>query len=108
MSAQLLADGPVASPATINTHATADWSRVLVRRLIVADVICALVAAGVGFVARVGLADLKTYLANSAVVAMAWLISLATNGSYEVRRIATGTREYQAVVRAGMTLAGSV
>ncbi|MDT4919921.1 MAG: hypothetical protein QOI15_823, partial [Pseudonocardiales bacterium] len=108
LPAQLLADGPIASAATTNTHVTADWSRVLVRRLVVADLVCALLAAGVGLVARVGLADVKLYIANSAVVALAWLVSLATNGSYEVRRIATGTREYQGVVRAGAVLAGSV
>ena len=107
-ASHVIVDGPIATPATTNTHATADWSRVLVRRLIVADLVCAFVAAGVGFVARVGLSDPKMYVANSVVVAMAWLVSLATNGSYEVRRIATGTREYQGVVRAGVALAGSV
>jgi exopolysaccharide biosynthesis polyprenyl glycosylphosphotransferase len=105
---RVLPDGPIVTAATANTHATADWSRVLVRRLIIADLICALVAAGIGFVARVGLSDPRMYFANSVVVALAWLVSLATNGSYEVRRIATGTREYQGVVRAGATLAGSV
>jgi exopolysaccharide biosynthesis polyprenyl glycosylphosphotransferase len=105
---RVLPDGPIVTAATANTHVTADWSRVLVRRLIIADLICALVAAGIGFVARVGLSDPRMYFANSLVVAAAWLISLATNGSYEVRRIATGTREYQGVVRAGATLAGSV
>lgn len=105
---QILTDGPVVSPATTNTRVTADWSRVLVRRLVVADAVCALTAVGIGLVARVGLADLRVYVATSVVVAIAWLISLATQGSYEVRRIATGTREYQGVVRAGVALAGSV
>ena len=104
----VVVDGSVATAAATNVHATADWSRVLVRRLIVADLGCALVAAGVGFVARVGLSDVRLYVMNSVFVALAWLMSLATNGSYEVRRIATGTREYQRVVRAGAALAGSV
>jgi len=104
----VIADGPIATSATTNNHATADWSRELVRRLIAADLGCALVAAGVGLIARVGLADVRMYVASSVIVALAWLMSLATNGSYEVRRIATGTREYQGVIRAGVALAGSV
>ena len=104
----LVAVGPIAGPSTPNKHATADWSRVLVRRLVVADLVCALLAAGVGLVARLGLGDLRLYIACSIIVAVAWLVGLATNGSYEVRRIATGTHEYHGVVRAGAVLAGSV
>jgi exopolysaccharide biosynthesis polyprenyl glycosylphosphotransferase len=50
----------------------------------------------------------RLYLANSVVLALGWLASLAVQGSYEIRRIGTGTREYQGVVRAGAALAGSV
>ncbi len=86
----------------------ADWSRTVVNRLVTADAICALVAVAAGFEARVGLADVRMYLANSVLLALGWLASLAVQGSYEIRRIATGTREYQGVVRAGAALAGSV
>jgi exopolysaccharide biosynthesis polyprenyl glycosylphosphotransferase len=84
------------------------WMRVIVRRLVVADLLCALVASAAGLVARVGASDYPLYVETSALVAVAWLVSLATQGSYEVRRIATGTREYQGVIRAGAALAGSV
>jgi exopolysaccharide biosynthesis polyprenyl glycosylphosphotransferase len=86
----------------------AEWSRTVVGRLIVADVVCALIAVAIGVQARVGLADVHVYLANGAVLALGWLASLSIQGSYEIRRIATGTREYQSVIRAGAALAGSV
>jgi exopolysaccharide biosynthesis polyprenyl glycosylphosphotransferase len=45
---------------------------------------------------------------SSAVLALAWVASLAVQRSYEIRRITTGTREYQGVIRAGAALAGTV
>ena len=86
--------------------AAANWSRTLITRLVVADAVCALVAVAIGFEVRIGLSDMRMYLANSAVLALGWLASLAVQGSYEIRRIATGTREYQKVIRAGAALAG--
>jgi exopolysaccharide biosynthesis polyprenyl glycosylphosphotransferase len=88
-----------------------DWAGTVIARLIAADVVCALVASAVGFGTRVGFAsaaDARVYLVGSVVVALAWLISLSVQGSYEIRRVTTGTREYQGVVRAGAALAGSV
>ncbi len=88
-----------------------EWSRTVIGRLVVADILCALVAAGIGFGTRIGLdnsADARLYLVGSAAVAIAWLVSLSVQGSYEIRRVTTGTREYQGVVRAGAALAGTV
>jgi exopolysaccharide biosynthesis polyprenyl glycosylphosphotransferase len=88
-----------------------DWAGTVIGRLVAADVLCALVASAVGFGARIGFesaADARAYLMGSVVVAVAWLISLSVQGSYEIRRITTGTREYQGVIRAGAALAGSV
>jgi exopolysaccharide biosynthesis polyprenyl glycosylphosphotransferase len=99
--------GPAAVAAP-NTRATAHWSRTLITRLVIADVVCALVAVSIGFEARLGLDDVRMYFANSAVLALGWVLTLAMQGSYEIRRIATGTREYQGVIRAGAALAGSV
>jgi len=84
------------------------WMRLIVRRLVLADLLCAVLASATGLVARVGANDYQLYVETSVLVALAWLVSLATQGSYEVRRIATGTREYQGVIRAGAALAGFV
>jgi exopolysaccharide biosynthesis polyprenyl glycosylphosphotransferase len=91
-----------------STGTTAHWARVLVRRLVLADAACALAAVALGVAVRAGSDDVRVYLVNGIVVAVAWLISLALQGSYEIRRIATGTREYQKVVHAGAALAGSI
>ncbi|HKC26909.1 MAG TPA: sugar transferase [Jatrophihabitans sp.] len=116
-----VADGIVVSPPLVtsatahtvaadalSTRTTAHWARVLVRRLVIADAACAVAAVAVGVAVRAGSDDIRVYLANGFVVAVAWLISLALQGSYEIRRIATGTREYQKVVHAGAALAGSI
>jgi exopolysaccharide biosynthesis polyprenyl glycosylphosphotransferase len=97
-------------PAT-QTSAFDQWSSTVVTRLVAADIVSALVSSAVGFGARVGFssaADARAYAMGAAVLAVAWLISLSGQGSYEIRRITTGTREYQGVVRAGAALAGSV
>ncbi|MFN2560836.1 MAG: sugar transferase [Jatrophihabitans sp.] len=100
----------VARPAALPATRT-DWAATVIGRLVAADVLCALLASAAGFGARVGFesaADARAYLMGSLVVAVAWLISLSVQGSYEIRRITTGTREYQGVIRAGAALAGSV
>jgi exopolysaccharide biosynthesis polyprenyl glycosylphosphotransferase len=94
--------------AATDTRATTHWSRILITRLVVADAICALAAVAIGVSVRIGLDDVRVYFANGVVLAASWLIALAVQGSYEIRRIATGTREYQGVVRAGAALAGTV
>jgi exopolysaccharide biosynthesis polyprenyl glycosylphosphotransferase len=92
----------------VDAPTTANWSRTLITRLVVADFVCALVAVAIGFEVRLGLSDVRMYIAASAALALSWLVSLAVQGSYEIRRIATGTREYQKVIRAGGALAGGV
>jgi exopolysaccharide biosynthesis polyprenyl glycosylphosphotransferase len=97
-------------PAT-KAPAFADWSGTVIARLVAADILCALASSFLGFALRVGFAsaaDARTYLMGSAALAVAWLVSLSVQGSYEIRRITTGTREYQGVLRAGAALAGTV
>lgn len=87
------------------------WSRTVVRRLVLADLLCAVVAVAFGFAVELGFGSLGaagTYLSVSVVVAIAWLATLYVLGAYEIRRIMTGTSEYQRVLRAGATLLGAV
>jgi len=87
------------------------WRNIVLARLLVADALAALAAAAIGYEVRVGFdssQDARSYLVTSMAIAASWVICLSAQGCYEVRRITTGTREYQRVVRAGIVLAGSV
>jgi len=95
----------------LNRVPAARWTPAAVRRLVVADTVCVAAATTIGFAARVGFhtdADVRAYLNLAVVVALAWLASLFAQGAYEVRRITTGTREFQLVVRAAAFLAGAL
>jgi exopolysaccharide biosynthesis polyprenyl glycosylphosphotransferase len=111
LNRSLRAPSAVRTSAAPAAAASTDWAGTVIARLVAADVLCALVAAAVGFGARVGFssaADARVYLIGSIEVAAAWLVSLSVQGSYEIRRVTTGTREYQGVIRAGAALAGTV
>jgi exopolysaccharide biosynthesis polyprenyl glycosylphosphotransferase len=87
------------------------WRAIVLVRLVVADAFAALAASAIGYDARIGFdsaQDARSYLVTSAAIAVAWIMVLAAQGCYEIRRITSGTREYQRVVRAGVVLAGSV
>jgi exopolysaccharide biosynthesis polyprenyl glycosylphosphotransferase len=106
---RLRSQSKVAAPMPAAVSGT--WATTVIGRLVVADVLCALAATAFGFGVRVGFssaADARVYLIGSVAVAVAWLVSLSVQGSYEIRRVTTGTREYQGVVRAGAALAGTV
>jgi exopolysaccharide biosynthesis polyprenyl glycosylphosphotransferase len=89
----------------------ARWSRLFVRQLLITDAICAAVAITLGWFVRYGFqsdAYVHSYLILSAVIIAGWIVCVHAVGGYDVRRISTGTREYQRVFRASMNLAGVV
>lgn len=112
-------DTPAVSPA-IGAPAIAfpqrrlgqrQWTRRYVLQLLITDALCATVAVAVGWWVRFGFdtsASTDSYLFLSVVLTAGWLLSLQGAGAYEIRRISTGSGEYQRVLRAGLNLAGSV
>jgi exopolysaccharide biosynthesis polyprenyl glycosylphosphotransferase len=91
--------------------AVAVWSRRYVTQLLLIDSVSAMLAISVGWWIRFGLTPPSSpgiYLAFSMLLGAGWMTCLQTGGAYEIRRISTGAREYQKVLRAGANLAGSV
>jgi exopolysaccharide biosynthesis polyprenyl glycosylphosphotransferase len=91
------------------THS--NWSRQFARQLVLADALCAMVAIAVGWAVRVGFpSDSYTagYVAWSVALTLAWLICLQAVGAYEIRRLTSGAREYQRVLRGSANLAAMI
>jgi exopolysaccharide biosynthesis polyprenyl glycosylphosphotransferase len=89
----------------------ARWARVFVRQLLVTDAICAAVAITLGWLLRYGFpsdAYVNSYLILGVIITVGWILCLHAVGGYDVRRITTGAREFQRVLRASMNLAGVV
>ena len=88
-----------------------DWSRVFLRQLLATDAICATIALALGWLIRFGWgtdALTDAYIFWSVVLTIAWLLCLHAAGAYEIRRISTGAREYQQVLRGCANLIGAV
>ncbi|PZS20037.1 MAG: polyprenyl glycosylphosphotransferase [Pseudonocardiales bacterium] len=89
----------------------AQWSRLFVRQLLVADAVCAVLATTLGWFVRFGFssdAAVDSYLFFGVVITAGWIVCLHAVGGYDVRHISTGAGEYQRVLRATMNLAGVV
>ncbi|PZS29882.1 MAG: hypothetical protein DLM58_14655 [Pseudonocardiales bacterium] len=107
--------GDLAIPAVATAQKrrvpVARWSRSFVRQLLVTDAICALLAITLGWFVRYGFpsdAYVNSYLVFGVVITAGWIVCLHAVGAYDVRRISTGSREFQRVLRASMNLAGVV
>jgi exopolysaccharide biosynthesis polyprenyl glycosylphosphotransferase len=95
----------------VDRESVEDWSRVFLRQLLVTDAICASVAIALGWLIRFGWgSDALTdaYIFWSVVLTVTWLLCLHAAGAYEIRRISTGAREYQQVLRGCANLIGAV
>lgn len=89
----------------------AAWSQKFVHRLLLTDALSAVAAIAVGWTGTFGFGAEDAaagYLLWSAMLTAGWLLCVHAVGGYEIRRISTGTREYQRVLRAALNLAGSV
>jgi exopolysaccharide biosynthesis polyprenyl glycosylphosphotransferase len=89
----------------------AHWSRLFVRQLLVTDALCAAAAVALGWFVRYGFpsdAYVDSYIRFSVLITVGWLAALYAVGGYEIRRISTGSREFQRVLRASLNLAGTV
>lgn len=89
----------------------AAWSRKFVRRLLLTDALSAVAAIALGWTGTFGFGAEEAaagYLLWSAILTAGWLLCVHAVGGYEIRRISTGTSEYQRVLRAALNLAGSV
>lgn len=87
------------------------WSRQFTRRLVLSDAVCATIAVALGWAGKFGFyseGSAAAYAEWSVIITVAWLVCQQGVGAYEVRRISTGTREYQRVLRGSMNLAGAV
>jgi exopolysaccharide biosynthesis polyprenyl glycosylphosphotransferase len=91
-----------------------EWSRKFVRRLVITDAMCVTIAIAVGWIVWSGKfgfasrAAVPGYVFWSVVLTLGWLLCVHSVDGYEIRRISTGAREYQRVLRAGMNMAGCV
>jgi exopolysaccharide biosynthesis polyprenyl glycosylphosphotransferase len=91
-------------------RSVASWSRIFVRQLVFSDAVCATVAIALGWLIHFGFkGDVFTgvYFFWAAVLTMSWLLCLHAVGGYEIRRISTGTLEYQQVLRGCARLIGA-
>ncbi|MGH8961061.1 MAG: sugar transferase [Jatrophihabitantaceae bacterium] len=115
----MLAADSAAVPAPVVATRTprltvAQWSRRFVRRLVVTDAVCVTVAIAVGWFGWAGSFGFSTgakaagYAFWSCLLTVGWLLCVHAVDGYEIRRISTGAREYQRVLRAGMNMAGMV
>jgi exopolysaccharide biosynthesis polyprenyl glycosylphosphotransferase len=114
---------PPASTAAVELSTTAAQSVEMAARpdetwtyrygvsLVVADAAAVAAASVVGWLAGFGVPLHSTwhfYLATSYFMALGWLACLHVVGAYEVRRISTGAREFQRVLKAAANAAGSL
>jgi exopolysaccharide biosynthesis polyprenyl glycosylphosphotransferase len=103
---------PASGPAALTDgRPVASWSRLFVRQLLVTDAICAAAAIALGWELRFGFStDVFTdaYFLWAAILTFSWLLCLHAVGAYEIRRISTGTLEYQLVARGCARLIGAV
>jgi exopolysaccharide biosynthesis polyprenyl glycosylphosphotransferase len=104
-----VAAGPLAPPRT----PVAQWSRRFAARLVLSDALCMSVAILIGWIVLAGGLHIERsavldYLFWSGALTLGWLICVQAVDGYEVRRLSTGAREYQRVLRAGMNMAGGV
>lgn len=82
------------------------WASPYVRRLRIADLVVALIAAVLTYYVRFGI-DLTTDLALVLVVPAVWLAALSATGVYRSALVGVGSDEYRAIGRAAMvTFAG--
>jgi exopolysaccharide biosynthesis polyprenyl glycosylphosphotransferase len=91
----------------------ARWSRRFAARLVLSDALCMSVAIAIGWIVlagglRIERSAVLDYLLWSGVLTLGWLVCVQAVDGYEVRRLSTGAREYQRVLRAGMNMAGGV
>ena len=87
-----------------------DWSRIFLRQLLVTDAISATIAIALGWLIRFGWGSsalTDAYIFWSVVLTVTWLLCLHAAGAYEIRRISTGAREYQQVLRGCANLIGA-
>jgi exopolysaccharide biosynthesis polyprenyl glycosylphosphotransferase len=100
-----------ATAASAPRLSVALWSRKFVRQLLVTDALCAAAAIALGWFVRYGFptdAYVTSYIIFSVIITAGWMTCLHAAGGYEIRRISTGLRECQLVLRASLSLAGLV
>lgn len=98
----------LAAPARVPV---AQWSRLFVRQLLITDAVCVAVPTVAVWLGRYGFhtnAHTASYIFFSVVITLGWMLCLHAAGGYEIRRISTGLRECQLVLRASLNLAGLV
>ena len=105
-----LAPTPTRGAKSSTREAIDDWSRLFLRQLVFTDAVCATIAVSLGWLIRFGWgtdALTDAYIFWSVVLTVTWLLCLHAAGAYEIRRISTGAREYQQVLRGCLNLIGA-
>ena len=85
------------------------WTVHYLASIAVADIIAIAVATEVGWLVDLGVprgATWHFFLASGFFVLLGWLLALQIGGSYQIRRNATGAREFQNVLGASARLVG--
>lgn len=89
----------------------ASWTRRYVCQLVLTDALVAAIAVTIGWLIKFGVPNGTAtygYVAWGAAIIAAWLVCLHAADAYEIRRISTGTREHQRVLRASLNLAAFI
>lgn len=89
------------------------WQRVYVRRLVVTDVLCGLIAATVGHMVRFGSLSEPTEarpgsLWIAALLPLVWVAAMGMSRAYEQRFLWLGPEEFRRVASAAITLLAAV
>jgi len=87
---------------------TSAWARDYVRKAVLADLACAVVAVFAAVQLRFGNHVTATYVALSLALPLLWLAVLGLAGAYDVRFIGNGSDEFRKVLNAGVSLTAAV
>jgi exopolysaccharide biosynthesis polyprenyl glycosylphosphotransferase len=96
--------------ATVSDHAgwltdrPGAWTRAYIRRLVIADLSAAAVAAATAAGVRFGSQPSNEYLILSIMLPLIWILAVGVFGGYERRFLGTGSDEYRRVLNAGLCL----
>jgi exopolysaccharide biosynthesis polyprenyl glycosylphosphotransferase len=93
-----------------SVEASTAWVSSYLRAAVAADVLCAAAAAGLALVVRFEQQRHITllYIALSAAMPVAWVISVAIARGYDARFIGAGSDEFRRVLNAGVSLTATV
>lgn len=84
------------------------WLRSYVRRAVIADFGCAVLAVTIALTVRFGDDFTRNYLLFSLAFPMIWLVTLSLSGAFDVRFIGTGSDEFRKVLNAGISLTAAL